>query len=317
MRVFISSTCYDLIDLRAEVESFFQQAGVTPILSDSLTSEFQVMPDRNSVETCLANVRTSDAFIIILSNRYGPSLANAGFADISATHLEYREAVHRQIPTRMYVRDRLEADYNIWRKNHASHDLQLAWCKDTKDRKLFELLEEHRPLEQGKQQTNWYWLFRDSVELKQRLALDFKETFTRVAADRLFGAGRLPHLEVGGRITGRDSQWIQMEIHVRNIGKAVAVTPELQFEDRTYQFSSLAEQEKPTFHWQCLAPRTGSILNQAVPTRLNYSTLEGHKFVDEGSLTIYCELRTPEHLMVRYALKKRQYLGCHTEMLLA
>ena len=106
MRVFISSTCYGLIDLRAELETLFRQADVTSILSDSLTSEFQILPDRNSVETCLANVRTCDACVIILSNRYGPSLLNVGFDDVSATHLEYRGAVHREIPTGMYARDR-------------------------------------------------------------------------------------------------------------------------------------------------------------------------------------------------------------------
>ena len=71
MRVFISSTCYDLIDLRAELEAFFRSAGIEPIMSDSLDSEFQVLQRQNSIETCLANVREADVFVIILSSRYG------------------------------------------------------------------------------------------------------------------------------------------------------------------------------------------------------------------------------------------------------
>src|SRR5258708_13359918 len=93
MHVFISSTCHDLIDLRAELESFFQKAGIVPVLSDSLTSEFLVMQDRNSIETCLANIRQCDSFLVILSNRYGPSLLKAGYNDISPTPLDYREPV--------------------------------------------------------------------------------------------------------------------------------------------------------------------------------------------------------------------------------
>ena len=50
MNVFISSTCYDLIDLRSELEDFFRQSGLIPVLSDSLSSEFQVLPDRNSID---------------------------------------------------------------------------------------------------------------------------------------------------------------------------------------------------------------------------------------------------------------------------
>ena len=96
MRIFISSTCYDLVDLRAELETFFKNAGMEPVLSDSLTSDFQVSPDANSIETCLANVRTCDQFIIILSNRYGPTLGKAGHVDVSATHLEYLEAKRQE-----------------------------------------------------------------------------------------------------------------------------------------------------------------------------------------------------------------------------
>ena len=54
--------------------------------------------------------------VIVLSQRYGPSLAKAGFGDYSATHLEYLRALERRKPVYMYVRDRLEADYAIWKK---------------------------------------------------------------------------------------------------------------------------------------------------------------------------------------------------------
>jgi hypothetical protein len=36
MRVFVCSTCFDLIDLRAELEHFFREAGMEPVLSDSM-----------------------------------------------------------------------------------------------------------------------------------------------------------------------------------------------------------------------------------------------------------------------------------------
>jgi hypothetical protein len=38
--VFISSTCYDLIDLRAELEAMLRDLGLHPVLSDRPTSEF-------------------------------------------------------------------------------------------------------------------------------------------------------------------------------------------------------------------------------------------------------------------------------------
>ena len=58
-KVFISSTVYDLLDIRDELEQGIRDAGLIPILSDSATSDFTMAPDTNSIETCLANVRSS------------------------------------------------------------------------------------------------------------------------------------------------------------------------------------------------------------------------------------------------------------------
>ena len=77
--VFVSSTVYDLLDLRAEVERHLRDLGLVPLLSDSATSGFEVAPNSNSIESCLANVRNADHFVCILSQRYGPSLKDAGY----------------------------------------------------------------------------------------------------------------------------------------------------------------------------------------------------------------------------------------------
>lgn len=87
MYVFLSSTVYDLLDVRSVVERSLHNAGVTPILSDSATSAFDTTPSVNSIDTCLLNVDRSDAFICILDKRYGPSLGKVGFDNVSATHL--------------------------------------------------------------------------------------------------------------------------------------------------------------------------------------------------------------------------------------
>lgn len=132
MRVFVSSTCYDLIDLRAELEAHLRDLGLQPLLSDSLTSGFEVVPTADSIETCLANVRASDAFVCVLSQRYGPSLKGAGFDDVSATHLEWLEARKAGKHIHLYARDRLLGDHAVWKKNRDSQ-VNLAWVKDPKD----------------------------------------------------------------------------------------------------------------------------------------------------------------------------------------
>src|SRR5262249_42758833 len=118
MKVFVSSTCYDLLDLRAELYEDFRDLGIDTLFSDLKESDFQTKgdPKVNSIEICLENVRGSDAVLVILSERYGPKLKR-GYGDISATHLEYKEAQKSRKRILFYIRDRLVADWTAWKKN--------------------------------------------------------------------------------------------------------------------------------------------------------------------------------------------------------
>jgi hypothetical protein len=112
-RVFVSSTVYDLIDIRAEVEALLRDFGLTPVMSDSRDDGFDSTIQSNSIDTCLVNLRSCEKVILILSQRYGPSLGKHGFTDHSATHLEYLEAKRLGIPVYFYVRDQLMAEFSI------------------------------------------------------------------------------------------------------------------------------------------------------------------------------------------------------------
>lgn len=224
-QVFISSTCYDLIDIRAELESYFRDMQLTPILSDRPTSEFSLSQDANSIEMCLANVRSADYFVIILSQRYGPSLSSAGYEDLSATHLEYREARQSKKPIYMYVRDRLEADYALYKKNPDAA-LKYSWVK-AGDENIFGLLEEHRRLSAESSESNWLWTFRDSTELKQRIRHDFKDSAGKAILQKLMDQGRVAFLIPSVDIWELDkkSREIRFDMKVSNAGTAVAIQP--------------------------------------------------------------------------------------------
>ena len=308
MRVFISSTCFDLLDLRAELEVFFKSAGVEPVMSDSLTSDFQVSQERNSIETCLANVRTCEHFIIILSNRYGPTLEKAGYNAVSATHLEYLEARKNNIPVHMYVRDRLEADYAIWKSNAEKSNLNLAWCKSQKDWKIFEFIEAHRKLtEVGG--NNWFWIFRNSIELKERITRDFKDAFAFAAVLALFDAGNLPLLEVvPGETPKYDDESVLFSLRVRNVGGGAAISPLFQVVNTVnqWQLTTLHSKEETEIQikWRL---QVGCKTN--LETQFTYSTLQGHKFVDEASLFLWDRIGAIEEFETSYTLKGRRYLG--------
>lgn len=222
-RIFISSTCYDLLDARAEIEAAIKDMGLSPVMSDRPTSEFDVTGYRDSIATCLANVRDSDAFVCILSQRYGPRLGGVGYKDVSATHLEYLEAQDSKRPIFFYVRDRLAGDYATWRANRpeappkpgllgkfkkkpSTPDLKLPWVPKGNEG-IFELLHSHQELVMAggaTDATNWYTSFKDSIELKAILKRDLRARSRPALLRRMIDEGRAPALVI--RSTGADRQ---------------------------------------------------------------------------------------------------------------
>jgi Domain of unknown function (DUF4062) len=198
MRVFISSTVFDLLDVRAEVESHIASMGLTPVLSGSATSAFEVLPDRNSIDTCLVNLESCEAVVLILCQRHGPSLEKAGFENLSATHLEYQHAKAKQIPVYLYARDRLEADYRHWRslKEEDRTNAKFSWVKSgSNDLRLFEMFHEHQALSRTASTSNWYSSFRDSLELKTLLTRDLGNRAARANLENLIQSDRMPVLQ--------------------------------------------------------------------------------------------------------------------------
>jgi hypothetical protein len=87
-KVFISSTIYDLRDLRSSLKYWLEEIGCEVFLSDH--SDFPVNPNENSYQSCLETIDNCDYFILLIGDRVG------GWYDekqkISITQQEYRHA---------------------------------------------------------------------------------------------------------------------------------------------------------------------------------------------------------------------------------
>lgn len=229
--VFVSSTVYDLLDLRAELESHIRDLGLIPLLSDRLTSEFNVLPDRDSITTCLVNVAKSSVFICVLSQRYGPRLGKSGFDDVSATHLEYREARKAKLPIYFYARDRLFAEYPMWKKTKDKSLLTFNWVKQPADFGLFEFIAEHEGLTKGLARSNWLWQFRDSVELRQRISIDLHAVSRRRALRRLLEQQRVPTLSIRYPAFREENSYSSWRIMLSNLGPVPALSVQIRLEN--------------------------------------------------------------------------------------
>jgi hypothetical protein len=220
--IFISSTCFDLIDMRSEIFTYLKEAGLVPIMSDQLDSDFQTFHDQNSIETCLINLRNADLVIIVLSQRYGPTLEKAGFSSVSATHLEYLEAIKENKRIIMFVRDRLEADFNIYLKTKDAK--ALTWVRD-KDIKIFEIIEGHKRLV-NTTNNNWYWTFKNSVEVKKRLDVELKVNISEVRLNNLIKSGNVPFVTIDVTVDYTlMHRSMKIKITAENLGNHPAIEP--------------------------------------------------------------------------------------------
>ncbi|MCY2965501.1 MAG: DUF4062 domain-containing protein [Planctomycetota bacterium] len=222
MRVFVSSTVYDLLDIRAEVSETLESLGVSAVLSEDKLSDFDSRHNANSIETCLVNVAMSDVVIVILDRRYGPTLGEFGFDDVSATHLEYRRAKDLGKSIYFYVRDRLDADYSAWKKNGKSEEFKRSWAFD---KGLLLFMDEHRELDPKKEGSNWITPFTNSVDLKEGIRRQLEPRIRPQMVIDAIASNRFPFFSIQP-----DTEWmtvgmvpaLKVSVTVKNIGGSVA-----------------------------------------------------------------------------------------------
>lgn len=111
--VFVSSTCYDLKQVREDLKDFFEENyGFQTILSEF--DSFPVDPCKGTFENCIENVdKTADIFVLIVGNRYGYVMENGK----SITNLEYLHAKAKGISIYVFVNKQLYDNMKIWRSN--------------------------------------------------------------------------------------------------------------------------------------------------------------------------------------------------------
>ncbi len=100
MTIFLSSTCYDLKDLRAELEKFLNDKGHTLLLSDR--ADFPVNIGTHRHDVCIENVGKCDLYVLVIDSRFGAKYYKN--ESISITWAEYKEAIRTDRLIMSFVR---------------------------------------------------------------------------------------------------------------------------------------------------------------------------------------------------------------------
>ncbi len=111
--VFVSSTCYDLKQIRNDIRDFIHgHLGYEAILSEF--DSFPLDPEITAVDNCIRAVKQrADIFCLIIGGRYG-SIADSGK---SVTNLEYINARAKGIPIYAFVEKAVLSILPVWERN--------------------------------------------------------------------------------------------------------------------------------------------------------------------------------------------------------
>jgi len=136
LRIFLSSTCYDLSVVRGQLRQFVESLGHEPIMSDY--NDVVYDPRSHTHTSCIDEVAGADAVVVIIGSRFGGKVVPQALQkvdlealkavsksheilktkeNISITQLEVLKAIESSIPLFVFVDDRVMHDHATYEKN--------------------------------------------------------------------------------------------------------------------------------------------------------------------------------------------------------
>lgn len=137
LRVFLSSTCYDLNILRSQLRIFIQSLGYEPIMSDY--DDVLYDPRIHTHTSCIDEVCNCDMLVLVIGPRFGgksspealnkinfDGLNNSSLnveslkkkENLSITQLEVLKAIEESIPIYTFIDKKVWHDHELYEKNN-------------------------------------------------------------------------------------------------------------------------------------------------------------------------------------------------------
>lgn len=136
LKIFVSSTCYDLSIIRSQLKSFIENMGYEAVLSEYNDIFFD--PQDHTHESCVKEVSNADVVILIIGSRFGgtaiPDLQSMiDFKSLSASSLktkvlenkeslsvtqyEILKAIEADIPVYCFIEESVWHDHRVYERN--------------------------------------------------------------------------------------------------------------------------------------------------------------------------------------------------------
>ena len=142
LKVFVSSTCYDLNNERSSLRSFIRSLGHEPVMSEY--GDVLYDPQSHTHSSCVEGVKNCDILVLLIGGRFGGTAVSEAVSMIdfevlkekiksgtkiddeklSITHLEVLKAIENEIPVYTFIKKDVLKDHKLYEelKNNVDID---------------------------------------------------------------------------------------------------------------------------------------------------------------------------------------------------
>lgn len=158
-RVFVSSTCYDLRDIRQSLSQFIRSLGFEPVLSNE--GDVFYSPTLHVAESCLMEVNHCQMLVLIIGGRYGTEYKDT---NKSITNNEFIEAIKNKTCVFTLVLSEVYTSYYLYKSNAENEklDRKAIQYPAADDYRIFEFIDEV----QTQTRNNAIFPFRDFDDIQ-------------------------------------------------------------------------------------------------------------------------------------------------------
>lgn len=158
-RIFLSSTCFDLGDARAELTSFLEGSGFEVLNSQS--GKFGVKPKVHSHDACLSMMEQADYVVLLIGGRRGGTYVGS---EKSITNEEIRAAQKLDRPIFAFLHKSVDTLRPTYRKNPNAD-----FTPTVDDVRIFDFIDSVA----AGHEDNWLRLFDNVTDIKAALTAQF------------------------------------------------------------------------------------------------------------------------------------------------
>ncbi len=120
-RIFVSSTCYDLKEIRSQIREFIIDYGYEPILSEFGDIFFDY--GEHPQDSCFKEIEKCQMFVLIIGNSFGSTYYKTSnlSSPSSITMEEFGKSIKCNVPKHVFINRFVDYDYNNYNRAWDKH----------------------------------------------------------------------------------------------------------------------------------------------------------------------------------------------------